>query len=194
MGVTDLLQAPWAWLLIIVGGFLLHRRLQALVAQPKGAALVYRVFQRIPLVGSILQHGTIARYCSAAGPLVASGMNLPKALRLAAGASGNPLIIQDAEVLVKTIMDGATPTEHMAAHPQIYSPTLCHMLVAGEEASNSGDMYDRAGHFHQLEMESSVDLLGAALEPILLICVSIAVALLILAIFLPLYGSLSQFG
>jgi len=194
MALTDLLQAPWVWLLTGLVGFFLHRRFQSLMARPSGAAWVYRVLKHIPLVGSILQHGTIARYCSAAGPLVASGMNLPRALRLAAGASGNPLLIQDADALVKTITEGATPTEHMAAHPDIYSPTLCHMLAAGEEASNSGDMYDRAGHFHQLEMESSVELLGAALEPLLLIFVSIAVALLILAIFLPLYGSLSQFG
>lgn len=194
MGLTDLAQNPLAWVILAGVGWMLARGYRRLVSKPAGAAQVFDWLIRVPVIGDILLHGTMARYCSAAGPLVSTGMNLTRALRLSAQASGNPRLALDANRLEKAVSEGIFPADYMAQHPHIYSNTLVHMLAAGEEASTYGDMFQRAGEFHQLEMESAVDLLGAALEPVMLVGVSIAVAILILAIFLPLYGSLSQLG
>lgn len=192
--LTEMLNNPFAWsvalLLACVGGYQYRR----FVASPRGAVLVYRAAQAVPLVGAILRQGASARYCTAASTLLACGMNLPRALRLAAAASGNPLMNEDAEALVKSVEEGLSPSEHMLLSPDIYSDCMRQLLSVGEEAGRAAEMFRFAGNYHQLEMESSVDLLGAALEPILLLGVSIVVALMLLAIFLPLYSSLSNFG
>lgn len=190
--LTEGLRSPSFWLFLGLVGFGSVYQIRKFVSHPRGAALVYRMAQGLPLVGTLLRHGTAARYCAAASPLLASGMSLPRALRLAAGSSGNPLVDQDAAALVKAVEDGLNPSQHMAFFPNIYSRSLVHMLSVGEEAARAADMFDSAGRFHQLEMETAVELLGAALEPILLLGVSVIVGLLLLAIFLPLYASLSS--
>lgn len=192
--LTKVLNNPFAWsvglLLACAGGYQYRR----FVASRRGAVLVYRTALAIPLVGAILRQGASARYCTAASTLLACGMNLPRSLRLAAAASGNPLMNEDADALVRSVEQGLNPSEHMLLYPEIYSRCMRHMLSAGEESGQAAEMFRFAGDYHQLEMESAVELLGAALEPILLLGVSIVVGLMLLAIFLPLYSSLSNFG
>lgn len=159
---------------------------------PAGSLQFYRLCKTVPLVGSMLVFGGIARYCSAMEALLVSGMTLTSALRMAGGACGDPLLQADSAAMVQSVSDGNLLAEHISKREDIYPNTLRGMLSVGEETSNLPEMFGRTAVYYELEMNFKVEALGAALEPLMLGVVAVVVATVILSIFLPLYSSLGK--
>lgn len=189
---TLAVRNPLAWL---IGGLVLGlgwRQLKRTWADERGRVVLYRAATRLPVLGAILWNGSSARFCCAVSALLMSGSNLQSSLRLGAAVSGSPVLDRDVVPLSNAVMNGIQPSEYMMLHPAIYSRTMTHMAAAGEEASRLPEMFARASEFHGLEMESQVDALKAALEPMMLSAVAIIVGTIIFSVFLPLYGFLNK--
>ena len=192
VAITKAIQSPFFWAVAVVGGFIAFRYLRRLVSTPAGAVTIYAPALRVPVLGGMLFHGSCSRYCGSLAALLYAGTPLPVAFRLAAASSGSPLLGLDAEGLVQAIIHGVPPSRYMAQKRNVYSVTMVHFMVAGEESSKLPEMFARAGQYHGLQMEGYVEALGAALEPLLLVSVALVVGTVILSIFLPLYGMLSK--
>lgn len=194
IAITQAVRNPAVW----VGGMLLLlalvNELRLAWSRPDGRVFLYELGLSVPLVGNILWHSSCSRFCAALEALLYTGSDLVRSLRLSAAVSGNPLLEQDSEKLVASVVLGNHPSEHMRENPALYSATMTHMAVAGEESSRLPEMLGRAGEFHLLEMESDIDALKAAIEPLMLGCVAAIVAVIVLSIFLPLYGFLDKIG
>ncbi len=191
---THAVRNPLAWL--IAGGALgaLWFQLKRTWQDENGQILLYGLASRVPILGSILWNGSASRFGCAVEALLSSGSNLHTTLIMAGQVSGSPILARDVKQLARAIMDGDNASEYMIRHPEIYSGTMTHMAAAGEEVSRLPEMFGRASEFHGLEMESQVDALKSALEPMMLAGVAVIVGVIIFAVFLPLYGFLNQIG
>ena len=192
--LTKCTCSPLAWTLGLALIGALWLAVHNICQDEKQKANAFSLLLRMPGIGGLLFHGSSARYCAALATLLSSGMDVTRALKLAASASGNPVIERDAKKLMDSVSEGAQMSAHMSAFPEIYSRTLSQMAVAGEESSKLPEMFERAGAFHELELKSSMEALSAALEPLLLAGVAIVVGTILVAIFLPLYGILENLG
>jgi type IV pilus assembly protein PilC len=194
MFITEAVRQPGFWLLFVGTVGVVFTAGREYLKTTKGQVAIWRFFRKVPLIGPMLLKGSCARYCMSVEAMLASGMDLARTLRMAAGASGNPEFILDAPMMEKTITEGEPVSDHMAMNPDIYPPSLAHMVMAGEQASRMPEMFGRAGGYYDLEMNYAVDAMSAAMEPLLLASVASLVATVILSIFLPLYGFLAQIG
>ena len=192
MAITQAVRNPLVWAVALVVFGLGYRALQASLATPTGAARLFRLAASTPFLGGMLVYGTASRYCAASEALLSSGMDLPRALRLAARASGNPLLDQDSQKLVDAVINGEQVSTHMALHPELYLPLLANIVATGEEASRLPEMFGRAAALFDDEMSHRVNTLSGALEPILVSGVALVLGTLVLAIFLPMYSYLTQ--
>lgn len=186
--ITKALRHPLFWLTTVALGAGLRAALRKAQADSQRNLQLYRWLQRIPGLGGLLFHSSCARYCATVGVLLNAGMDLRRSLTLAAAASGSPVLEQDAKKLVNAVIHGHAVGDYMMAHPHIYSGTMTQMAVAGEEASRLPEMLTRASRFHELEVESRIEAISAALEPILLSGVAVVVGTVLVAFFIPLYG------
>jgi type IV pilus assembly protein PilC len=194
IAITQGLRSPLVVLILAAGSYALARELRRRWQTPGGRLWLYQAAAHVPLLGSILWHGSAARFGCALQALLESGNDLTRSLRLASNVSGNPVLEQDAEALVRAVMNGSHASEHMQLHPDIYSTTLACMAAAGEEASRLPEMVGRASDYHLLEMEGKVEALKASIEPLTLALVAMIVGTIIMAIFLPLYSFLDKIG
>jgi len=186
--LTKALRHPLFWLLVLGLAAALTVAVRKIRADSQRNIEVYRALLGLPGLGGLLFHGTCSRYCATMGVLLFAGMDVRRSLTLAAAASGSPMLEEDSSQLVQAVMHGYTLGAYMKTHPEIYSGTMTHMAVAGEESSRLPEMFSRAAHFHELEMESRIEAVSAALEPILLTAVAAVVGTVLIAIFIPLYG------
>lgn len=192
MGVTAAVRNPLAWL---IGGslvWLAFHQLRRAWLDPHGRVFLYGLARQVPLLGSVLWNGSSSRFCCAAEALLNSGSTLDKTLRLAAAVSGSPYLELDIENLTRAVTQGNLLSDYMRHNPEHYSHTMTHMVAAGEEVSRVPDMLGRAANFHEIEMEGQVDALKAALEPLMLLAVATVVGIILLSVFLPLYGFLNK--
>ena len=192
--ITDTLRNPGAILMGLAGAGLGLKAFTAWTSKPQGARHFYLMCLRIPLVGSMLAFGSLARYCASMEALLATGTDLAKALRLSATASGSPLLAGDAQAAVESVMQGEPLSDHMRSRDEIYPLTLTNFVSSGEETSALSEMYGRTAVYYDMEMNYKVEALGAALEPLMLFGVSSLVGTIVLSIFLPMYSYIGNLG
>lgn len=190
---TELVRSPQSFIFAAVAAAASFKGWQLLNQQESFRTAVYRRLLHIPVLGGMLQSGSVARYASSLSVTLEAGMPLTRALLLAGGASQSPLLEADAVFARESIEQGLTLTEHMMRN-DIYPAILVQMVHSGEEASRLPVMLNRTASFCSLDMEAKIETFGAALEPLLLLAVSIVVGGVMLAIFMPLYSNLSQLG
>lgn len=194
VAATHALTNPGFWFVAFGTILALYLVIRALLQQPFWKQQIFTAIYSTPLVGSLIYYTTLARFTGVFGTLLDSGADLLMSIRLAARASGNPLIQADEERLVRVISEGDSLGQSLGNRPELYPGILVQMTSVGEESSNLSTTYHRLAGFLDEEVGNRVEALGAALEPMMMVLVSIIVGSIILSVILPLYGFLNQIG
>lgn len=190
LAVTDMFRSPNCWGAAVLGIALAIRAWKHLWRSPRQSRAIFSLLLPIPGLGGMLRHGSLTRYCACCHASLSSGLTLIRCLKMAGQASANPLLELDARRLVKCVEGGQALAQSMADMPALYSRTLVQMVQAGEESSQLGEMYQRVGKYHELELDSSIELLSATLEPLLLLGVAVTVGGIVVSVFLPLHSAM----
>ncbi|ODT69129.1 hypothetical protein ABS71_09235 [bacterium SCN 62-11] len=192
--VADSLTSPSAWLVgsaALCGGyyfFAMH------LSRPGAWVEPYRLLLKVPVLGSMMQFGALARLTGTLGVLLESGMDLPRAVRMAVLASAQPIWESDLDALTESIKQGNPLSEHFSLRDDIYPTALTQMILAGEESAQLAELTTRAGAYYEVELSFHIDTLSSLMEPVLMAGVSLVVGSIVIALFLPLYGFLSNLG
>lgn len=192
--IADSVANPGLWLVgvaVVVEIFWLSRQLDT---KPELRLKVYQSAMALPLVGSLLIRSAACTFSTSMHTLITCGMPLDRSLRVAAEAPGNPAFEAVVKEGIEQIMHGVPLSMHMAVHPEIYPPLLVQMIQTGEETSTLDIMFARVAQSLETDLDNQVEALSASLEPLLLLVVAGIVAFIVMAIFLPLYGTLDQIG
>ena len=100
----------------------------------------------------------------------------------------------DAEETMDEVKNGRSLHKVLSSRTSLYPGCLVSLVAVGEETGQVSDMFRRTATLLAEELEWRTDALSAALEPVLIGSVSVVVGGVVMAIFLPLYSSLSNFG
>jgi type IV pilus assembly protein PilC len=146
--------------------------------------LIDRVFMRVPLVGPVLRFGFMSRWCDVARLGVDAGMDLPAAMRLAAGAIGSPRLSADSDKLISSVesgrgLDGVTDLDLMPATV----PTLIDI------STRTGGLSSSLGSLSRLYLDHA-NARSAAIPVVLLPLLVILVGAAILAFLAAILGPL----
>lgn len=190
IAITNAVSNPGAWFLLGAWIFGSVAWLRAVWQTEVGSVKLFRIALSVPIVGTILRYATLSRYSGAAGALIESGLELTRTLKMSAEASGSPILRQDSKHLVVAIQEGSLVSTHMGMRPDIYPPSLCQMLLAGEESSQLSEMFYRVSAYYDSEVSYKTDTLGAVLEPLLLGVLALIVGSIVIAVLVPLYSYL----
>lgn len=147
---------------------------------------------RLPVLGPVLHLSALARFNSTLASVLQQGLTLTSALRLAAETSGSPALQAELPDCLRAVENGGPLWQTLAARPNLFPPLMIHLVAAGEESARLPRLLRKAAEHFSQELENRLQLLTAALEPILLTTVGSMVALVLLSLFLPLYAYLDH--
>jgi type II secretory pathway component PulF len=138
----------------------------------------------LPLIGMVFRRNLIARWCDAVGLGVGAGLDLPDSIVLADDAIGSPALRADGEALGAALAAGRPISE--ARSGRIIPP----LVVAGmETASGRNDLpaaMRSLSQTYEEQAESALDSVNVVLTPVVLVVIGSLVALLMIAVFVPL--------
>lgn len=180
------------WLISIALILLIVRQLKAWWEIPARRLIMYRLILMLPWLGQIVRYATLARYCWVMQLTLRAGLDFLRCLQLAALASNSPIIEDDMAHAQASIRFGETFSKHVSDHDEIYPRLLLQFVLLGEEATELSSAFGHAAAWFEEEVEFRVELFKAALEPIMMVGVSLIVGGIVLSIFLPLYGLLDK--
>jgi general secretion pathway protein F len=175
--------ANYYWVLIIVallGAFVFAQALK----QPAFRLAVDRNVLRIPVLGKLLRNLHAARMARTLATMVASRLPLLEGLRLTGGTIRNKVLSAANDDIVETVRSGGSLSGAMRASG-VFPPLLVYLTASGESAGQLDNMLERAAEYLEREFDNFTSTALSLLEPLIIVAMGGVVAVIILAILLP---------
>jgi type IV pilus assembly protein PilC len=146
---------------------------------------------KLPVMGMILRKIAVARFCRTMSTLLASGVPILDGLDITARTSGNAIIEDAIQTTRKSIERGETiaaPLKQTAVFP----PMVVQMIGVGEATGALDTMLSKIADFYEEEVDTAVAGMLTLLEPIMIAFLGIVVGGIVIAMYLPIFGLISQ--
>ena len=142
---------------------------------------------RLPAVGEVLRLYAVSQFSRALGTLLAGGMPLASAIPVAADAVGNRHLRSVLEPTTREVREGRSFVDSLADTGEVPGFAL-QMVRVGESTGDLARMVSSVADFNDEVIENRVTVLLSLLTPIVLLILGGFVALVLLAIYLPLFS------
>ncbi|KPJ68026.1 MAG: hypothetical protein AMJ43_01010 [Coxiella sp. DG_40] len=141
---------------------------------------------KFPVLGYLQQRIILAQFTKTLSMILYSGVPMLKGIVLGANAAENTYISRQI-ILMRDAIDRGESFTLAATASNLFDGTTLQMMEVGEETGRLDEMLVKIAEVHEKEVDYQLKNLSALLEPMLLIVVGTMVALLALAIYLPMW-------
>jgi type IV pilus assembly protein PilC len=189
LGMSHLLQNDWYIIFpAVIGSIVFFFRWK----KSEGGRKNWDRFKlRLPMkIGDVVLKITMARFSRTLSTLVASGVDIIKALEITATTSGNWVIEQALGDVRARVHEGVTIAQPLIENP-IFPPMVSQMVKIGEETGELEKMLGKIADFYEDEVDSSIQTLTSIIEPIMMIGVGMMVGVIIISMYLPMFKMLT---
>lgn len=142
---------------------------------------------RIPVAGTIVRLNAMARICRLLDLLCRSGIPLLTGVRMVAEATDFPPYGQSLEQTARLLERGESFAKALGHHTSLYDKRLVAMIGVGERTNRLPQMLRKQGEDLTAETERAVRRIGTMLEPILILFVGALVAVILIAMYMPMF-------
>ena len=153
----------------------------------------HRLILRTPIVGRMTELGQVSRYSTTFGTLVASGVPHLEAFSITRGALSNEMYREAVEDIQAEVRDGEAIAASMESSG-MFDDMVVAMVEVGEETGELDRMCVRVGKNYELDYTRKLDDMLKLLEPAMLVTMACVVGFIAMALFLPLFKLLEEFG
>lgn len=184
IGISNFFAA-W-WLLLLGGlagaGWWLGRYVQTGAGRLRWHGLLLK----LPIIGSIVQRATLARFARAFAMATRSGVPVLQAMGVVAQAVENEVIARQL-LGMRSAIERGEGLARAAATQDCFTPLVLQMLSVGEETGQIDEMLVEVADFYEREVDYDVRNLNDLLQPLLTVIVAAIVFVLALGVLLPMW-------
>lgn len=184
--------AGYWWLLIaaLVAGVFLFRRM---LVDPERRRSFDGWILRRGLIGGLIARLETARLARTLGTLVHNGVPLLTALSIARNVMGNLALSDAVDVATNDVKTGGGLAPALAKS-KLFPRLALQMVAVGEESGELDGMLTKVADTFDVEVKNTVERLLAALVPAVTIFMAIVVALIMMAILIPIFSLTNAVG
>jgi type IV pilus assembly protein PilC len=138
-------------------------------------------------MGAMMHQSLIARMTKTLAVLIRAEVSLINALKIAGDTSDNMYIKEIINSVSDQISHGRTLAGQLAKYPDIFPIMISSMISVGEKSGALAIMLEKISEFNEQEFNTKVDTLSKTIEPIVMGGLGAIVALLVVALYLPIF-------
>ena len=168
----------------LVVGIVVVRRAAATDA---GRRRVERAVLAVPVLGGVVSHFALVRFCRMLGTLLGAGVPLVASLRVAKEAIGNQTLADTVAHAIDEVQRGAPLSRSLAAGEKLFPPTVVEMVAVAEETGRLDKELVRLSLSYETELERRLRMLVALAEPLLLIIMASVIGTVVVGMILPVF-------
>jgi type II secretory pathway component PulF len=157
-----------------------------------GRQSLLHLLPRLPGLGRLWSMAEMAEVFSALSGMLAAGVRMQEALGRVVQVAFFPRTRASLLEVRRRVLGGTPLSQALSA--EVFGPAAGHLLRASEEAGDHAGMLRRLAEGLSLDLEVALEAWTAALSPLLIALVGLAIALMVLALFLPLYSAMASFA
>jgi general secretion pathway protein F len=146
----------------------------------------HRLLLRVPGISRLLTAIDTARFASTLSILMASGVPLLEALRIAGEVLTNLVLREHSREVAERVQEGGSLNRAMQASGR-FPPMMVHMVASGEASGELETMLARSAANQERELDMTLKRAMALFEPLMVVFMGGLVLLIVLAILLPIF-------
>jgi type IV pilus assembly protein PilC len=191
VNLSENLQANWyIYIGVMIGGYFF---IANLVKDEANRETVDHIMLKVPIIGEVVQKSTLARLTRTLSTLLTSGVGIIEAIEIAARTSGN-MVIEKAMLRVKdNVINGKKFGDALKKEP-IFPDMVRQMILIGDESGTTDIMLGKIADFYEDEIETAVKSMTSLIEPLMMVFLGGIIAILVLAMYLPVFTAGDMIG
>ncbi len=164
--------------------------LNAYVKSESGKVIFDNVMMKMPIFGTVIIKGNLNSFSRTLGTMLSSGIALIDSLDICIETLDNVVMANDLKQVRKAITEGKTLTDPLAKIP--YFPDMvAQMIKVGEQTGNLDTMLEKISDVFEEDVNNAVESMTKMIEPIILVVLGGFVAVILVAMYLPVFQSAS---
>lgn len=185
VAISDDLQANG--LAYLAGLVVLAVLFRAWLRTSPGRALWNRFVMSLPIFGDLIVQGAMQKFALNMSNLLSAGVSMMESLDILRGVfRRNPAYLASVERMHQQIGRGATLTQALST-PGLFTSFMVNMTRIGEESGTITEVYSEVARFYRGKVETTVERLSSQIETGLIIFMSVMVAGVLIALYLPMF-------
>jgi len=186
----------YGWIYMIAAPVAIIGLLKLTRMSEGGKYAVDVVMLKIPIIGSIVGKGTIARFTRTLGTLISAGVPILDAINITKETCGNEVFSRALIKVHDAIREGESFADPLRA-TKVCDAIVVNMVDVGEETGDLDKMLLKVADNYDNDVDVLVGSLVSVIEPMLVVMLGGIVGFIVIAMFMPmitLIGSVSGSG
>jgi type IV pilus assembly protein PilC len=155
-----------------------------------GSFAIDRWKLKIPILGGIWHKYALTRFSRTLSTLIAGGIPLVTSVDISAKAIGNLLLERQVLDAAQKVREGGALWEALE-ETDLMTDLATQMMKVGESTGSLEEMLANVADFYDEEIDSNLTTLVSLMEPAMLIFMALIIAVMLMAIYMPLIKSYS---
>ncbi|MBF0407811.1 MAG: type II secretion system F family protein [Candidatus Riflebacteria bacterium] len=186
MWVSDTLRFRYMSLIIYLS--IIIGTIWSIIKTDSGWRTFCKFQLRVPLFGTLFKRVYVARFAHTLGSLLKGGVPALRALKISADTIPNVEVIDAILEIYRSVELGGSFSAPMAQNKHLFPTMVILMVSVGETTGKLDSMLEKIGSYFDAEVQEAVAAILTAIEPILTVFLGIAVLIIALSMFLPLFN------
>ena len=181
---SDFFRDYGVWLLVGLVALVLIAR--QLLRNPQRRRRWHSFLLRVPGISRLVIALDTARFASTLSILMASGVPLLEALRIAGAVLTNLVLQEDTQVVAENVEEGSSLNRALQQSGH-FPPMMVHMVASGEASGELETMLERSATNQERELEMTLGTMMSLFEPLMVVFMGGMVLTIVLAVLLPIF-------
>jgi len=163
------------------------------VRQPGQRARYHRLVLRLPFAGATVRKFAVSQLARTLATLLGGGIPLVNALEIAGRSMNNRYLARELEDVARRVREGESLARALLARG-VFPDVAVKMVEVGEQTGALQEMLNSLADFYDEEIETEVGRFITLIEPALLVIMGVVIAVVVLALYMPLFELTSVMG
>jgi general secretion pathway protein F len=189
IAISEFLQSRWY--IVVIGSAVLYYGFKTWYRTDAGKEKVDTLSLRVPIFGAIILRVNVSKFTKTLSTLLGSGVPIITALEITRNVISNRPISDAVKAAKQQVQEG----ESLAAtieKSNRFPPLVVHMIRTGEKTGELEQMLKHVSNAYDAEVERKIDSLISMIEPLMIIVMGGVVAIVVIAMLVPMLSIMSK--
>lgn len=174
-------------LYILVAGVVLFVFLRRAIKTDTGRRRFEQTLLSVPMLGRVIAHFAMIRFCRMLGTLVGAGVPLVASLKVAREAIGNQTLADTVSKGIEEVQRGQTLSKALGESERLFPASVVETIAVAEETGRLDKELVRVAGSFESDLDRQLRMLVSVLEPVLLFVMAGIIGTVIVGMLLPIF-------
>ena len=142
----------------------------------------------VPVLGQVVAHFALVRFCRMLGTLVGSGVPLVASLKVAREAIGNQTLADTVSRAIEQVQRGSPLSRALGETARLFPPSVVETIAVAEETGRLDKELVRVAASFETDLDRQLRLLVAIMEPLMLFMMAGIIGTVVIGMLLPIFN------